>query len=161
MSEKLSVKEVGKPFKVTVSARKYTGWRRSSYYPTMGGLYGLAIGSDRMRTVTTKIVLNNYLNYGVKKEIEDFLEGESFESTWNCKSKFPWSGKTWIREEIEKWSTYNEDEFKLMVKNYVAGTRAEIKQQLEENIKDYMDFRGLEIYGSVWNDFDVDIRGCE
>jgi len=156
--EKYTVKEVGKPFKVRVSARRYTGYTKSSYFAVMGGLYALAIGADRMRTITTKVILNSYLNYGVRSELEDFLKHEGFEPRWNPRVRFPWSGQEWIREEVQQWSTHDPEELKERVKNYVAGTRAEIKRELQEVIDNYMDYGGRDIYGSIWDDLHVEVE---
>lgn len=150
--ELMSPKEVGRPFKVRVSARKYTGWRDHPWYPKMGGLLGLSMGVDRTRVIKTKVSLNIYLSYGLRTDLEKLLKSEGFEPKRNIRVT---GYNEWVIEEVEKFGSYDKDELKLSVKNYVMGTKAETIEMIKNEIKEY------QVYAhnpQIWDDFYVDVE---
>jgi len=155
--QKYAVKEIGKPFKVQVSARKYTGWTKSSYFAHMGGLYGLAIGADKMKTITIKVILNNYLNYGAQKDLEAYLERKGFESRWRPRARFPWSGNIWVNEEVIKFTSSDPAGLKEEAKQYVAEKKAQVKKALQEVLNNFLEDRGDLYDNTIWDPLHVEV----
>jgi len=155
--QKYTVKEVGKPFKVMVSARKYTGWTKSSYFAHMGGLYGLAIGADKMKTITIKVILNNYLNYGAQKDLEAYLERKGYESRWRPRTRFPWSGNIWVNEEVIKFTSSDPAALKEEAKKYVAEKKAQVKKALQEVLNNFLEDRGDLYDNTIWDPLHVEV----
>ena len=151
-----TIKEAGKPFKVSVSARRYTEWqsRNNSYFMTMGGLYGLAIGADRTRTFTSKVEVNSDLCYGLKDRLEEVLKREGFEREERHRFNGYWG---YVKSSAHKFASYDEAKLPGLVEEAKTSIKADLAKWVQETIDRYMEYRGNENYGTIWDDLDVDV----
>ena len=127
-----------KPFVVTVTAAKYDGWRSGEFYRTMGGLWGLCIGADRMRRIKTKVRIKKWVPWSVTDKVLDELE------QWHDFDKIspavinggsPYRSNYAEKESVVKLSTYDKEEQKREVKELCE----DLKKETEEIVREIFD----------------------
>jgi len=94
-------------FQVSVSMRKYTSWRRHPWFPTMGGLLGLALGANRKRELTVKVRVNREIvlnDYARNQRLREFLLDNGFEERWNSRVHPRWAGTYYVLEDIYEFT---------------------------------------------------------
>ena len=155
MLNKISVKEAGKPYKISVTARKYTEWKGHPWFTTMGGLLGF--GAEYKRNITAKISLNIYLNYGITEHLKKVLTEEGFEEA--CSGRVT-GYRDYILVEVKEFSR---DDIEQEAKKYCEELKHSLLTMLKNEIETFFqDEWHKECYkNSIWNDLDVEIKGGE
>ena len=121
-----------KPYVVRVSARRYTDWKKSSFFPVMGGLYGLMVGADYKRVFTISVGIKFDVEWSLKEEIRkilrDFMDFEECRQTIKASSPYI---EVWRKEELYDFGHEPS-------KEEIAKVKRSLKWETEREIKDYL-----------------------
>ena len=112
------------PFAVSVTTATYKGWRSGEMYRKAGGLWGLCIGAERMRTVKVKVRIKRWVPWNITDKVLDELE------EWHDFEKI-------VPNTIDGGSKYRSDyAFKELVVKLRSNDKEEQKREAKEICKD-------------------------
>jgi len=112
------------PFAVSVTAATYKGWRSGEMYRKAGGLWGLCIGADRMRSIKVKVRIKRWVPWNITDKVLDELE------EWHDFEKI-------VPNTIDGGSKYRSDyAFKELVVKLRSNDKEEQKREAKEICKD-------------------------
>ena len=112
------------PFAVSVTTATYKGWRSGEMYRKAGGLWGLCIGAERMRTVKVKVRIKRWVPWNITDKVLNELE------EWHDFEKI-------VPNTIDGGSKYRSDyAFKELVVKLRSNDKEEQKREAKEICKD-------------------------
>ena len=112
------------PFAVSVTTATYKGWRSGEMYRKAGGLWGLCIGAERMRTVKVKVRIKRWVPWNITDKVLDELE------EWHDFEKI-------VPNTIDGGSKYRSDyALKELVMKLRSNDKEEQKREAKEICKD-------------------------
>jgi len=127
-----------KPYVVTVTAAKYNGWRSGEIYKKAGGLWGLCIGADRMRTIKVKVRIKRWVPWSITdKALNELKRWHDFEkvspATINGGSSY--RSDYAIKEQVIQLRSYDKEEQQREVKELCK----DIKEETDEIVREIFD----------------------
>jgi len=144
----INPKKVRKLFTVSVTKRRYTEWRRTAFAEKMGGLYGLAIGAQRKRVITTRIKISIKCPTTVLSDVAKSLEAAGYE-----------------RQPLHTgWRYYSDGFVKVDVVDFSGRTDEEIDRQATEyckQVKEETVEEVTKIFVEALETFDPEVWGEE